>query len=236
MIQRFPRRASQLLACLLMAVAAGGPATAQQWLNPDDDSRANRSMFRQIEDWPDPNDYRSAAGAPGPRYWQQRADYVISTRLDTVNHRVSGSERITYHNNSPDDLPYLWIQLDQNVRSIEHSRTYKMSEALPEAMSPMARRFLAFRYDPFDGGYDITRVQVEDAEGGLIDAEYTIRGTVMKVKLSDPVRSGGTTAVEIDWSFAVSLMIVPSELDQVMADGPVPPSFRQMPWPMTNRS
>jgi hypothetical protein len=160
-------------------------------------------MFRQIEEWPDATDYRNAAGAPGPRYWQQRADYVIDTRFDTVNHRVSGSERMTYHNNSPDVLSYLWIQLDQNVRSIEHSRTYKMAEALPESMSPMARRFLASRFDPFDGGYDITRVQVEDADGRLVDAEYTIRSTLMKVQLVGAVRPGGTTVVEIDWSFTV---------------------------------
>ena len=201
--QSRPRYFVTGLATLFVAVVLSQPASSQHWLNPDDDNRTNRSTFRQIDEWPDPNEYRNAAGAPGPRYWQQRVDYVIETSLDTVDHVVSGSERMTYHNNSPDNLPYLWIQLDQNLRSIEHSRTFKIADALPESMSPMARRFLSYKYNPFDGGYTISRVQVEGADGRMVDADYHIRGTTMKVKLKSPVASGGTTAIEIDWSFPV---------------------------------
>ncbi|NNE47875.1 MAG: M1 family metallopeptidase [Rhodothermales bacterium] len=201
--QSRPRYFVTGLATLFVAVVLSQPASSQHWLNPDDDNRTNRSTFRQIDEWPDPNEYRNAAGAPGPRYWQQRVDYVIETSLDTVDHVVSGSERMTYHNNSPDNLPYLWIQLDQNLRSIEHSRTFKIADALPESMSPMARRFLSYKYNPFDGGYTISRVQVEGAGGRMVDADYHIRGTIMKVKLKSPVESGGSTAIEIDWSFPV---------------------------------
>ncbi len=202
------RPPNPLLTATVLLIAIAGwtllpSASAQQWLNPDDDSRTNRSFFRQIEEWPDPNEYRNAAGAPGPRYWQQRVDYVIKAALDTVAHAVTGSERMTYHNNSPEALPYLWVQLDQNVRSIEHSRTYRTAAALPESMSPMARRFLSSRFDPFDGGYDLSRVQVEDADGGLVDADYRIRGTLMKVHLVTPVGPGESAALEIDWSFRV---------------------------------
>jgi hypothetical protein len=65
---------------------------------------------------PTPNEYRSGSGSPGPRYWQQKADYVISAELnDVITQSITGSETITYHNNSPDVLRYLWLQLDQNI-------------------------------------------------------------------------------------------------------------------------
>src|SRR6185436_15635324 len=61
------------------------------------------------------NDYRSASGEPGPKYWQNRADYKISSTIDTTNHKVSGEMELTYTNNSPDALKFLWLQLDQNI-------------------------------------------------------------------------------------------------------------------------
>src|SRR6188768_4573690 len=63
---------------------------------------------------PTPNEYRTASGAPGARYWQQRADYEIDVTLDEKNLSVIGTETVTYHNNSPDALNYLWLQLDEN--------------------------------------------------------------------------------------------------------------------------
>ena len=175
---------------------------AQNWLHPDSAGRTNQSIFRALEDWPAPNDLRAGSGAPGARYWQQKVDYRIETSIDTVAHRISGSEHITYHNNSPDVLDYLWIQLDQNVRSLEHSRTYQIRRALPEEIDPRARRWLGV--DPFDGGYDITRVQVLGEDGRLADAPYRINSTLMKVALPNPVMSGETTELEIDWSFAIA--------------------------------
>ena len=71
--------------------------------------------FDSLDDLlPTPNEIRTASGRPGPEYWQQQADYVIEVTLDDQNQRIIGSEQITYHNNSNDSLPYLWIQLDQN--------------------------------------------------------------------------------------------------------------------------
>ena len=114
---------------------------AQHWIQQDDEARTNMSMFRALEDWPAPNEFRAGSGMPGARYWQQRADYVIETSLDTVNHRVSGTERITYHNNSPDrSVGILWIQLDQNVRSLEHSRTYASQWRSAGEAAPRCRR------------------------------------------------------------------------------------------------
>jgi hypothetical protein len=193
-IQRRPLFWLLALALVLQPAAV----EAQQWLH-DDGSKTNRSMFRPLDDWPDPTSLRNAAGMPGADYWQQKVDYVIEVALDTTNHVVIGSERITYHNNSPDVLTYLWVQLDQNVRSLEYSRSYQTQGALPEEVSPMFRRFVGV--GQFDGGYDITRVQLVDPAGRLADADYRINNTIMRVDLTEPLQPGGVQELEIDWSF-----------------------------------
>lgn len=192
---------SRIIGLFLAVVAASpAPTVGQHWLDADTESRTNRSIFRPLGDWPAPNDYRNAAGSPGTSYWQQQADYRIRATLDTTRHVVLGSERITYHNNSPDDLRYLWIQLDQNIRSIEHSRKNASRAALPEQLSPAARQFL----DPpvFDGGHHIARVQLV-RQGRLVDADHRINGTVMKVGLPEVLGPGQIAELEIDWSFRV---------------------------------
>ena len=191
---------ASLLAASLVAV----PASAQQWLNAGPEPKTNQSTFRPIDEWPDANEYRNAGGMPGPKYWQQQVDYQIKAALDTTTHTVTGSERITYHNNSPDQLDYLWFQLDQNIDDTTRSRALIAAPALPEKLSPMARRFLA--PEPFDGGHKITRVQVVTGTGRAArktDAPYTIVGTEMKVMLPAPLMGGQKTVLEIDWHFIV---------------------------------
>ncbi len=216
-MMRMLRTAATLVGATALMLVTAHSASAQHWIQQDDEARTNKSMFRALEDWPAPNQYRTGSGMPGAQYWQQRADYVIETSLDTVNHRVSGTERITYHNNSPDQLRYLWIQLDQNVRSLEHSRTYQARGALPEniaQMPEMVQRFLGA--DPFDGGHEISRVQLAArsadgaAAGGgaigsgiLTDADYRINNTIMRVNLPEPLEPGGVQELEIDWAFNV---------------------------------
>jgi hypothetical protein len=189
-----------LLAAALLLLATASGIGAQNWLH-DDGSKTNRSIFRPIAEWPDANEFRNAAGAPGYAYWQQKADYRIRASLDPETHVLTGSERITYHNNSPDRLGFLWLQLDQNVRSLEHSRSYQMQGALPEDMSEAFRRFVGA--EPFDGGHKIARVQVVDGEGRLVDAPYRINNTIMRVDLPEPLESGGVVEFEVDWSFLV---------------------------------
>jgi len=214
MTRRF-RAVATILTTAVFSLATAHTAAAQHWIQQDDEARTNKSMFRALEDWPAPNQFRAGSGYPGAQYWQQRADYVIETSLDTANHRVSGTERITYHNNSPDVLRFLWIQLDQNVRSLEHSRAYEARGALPEnigEMPPPVQQFLGAA--PFDGGYDISRVQLvarggADSGGGalgsgtLTDADYRINNTIMRVNLPEPLEPGGVQALEIDWAFNV---------------------------------
>jgi hypothetical protein len=176
-------------------------AWAQKWVSGNDSSRVNRSMFRPLEDAPTPNEFRSASGKPGYRYWQQRVDYDIKTSLDTVEHKVIGSERITYYNNSPDELNFLWIQLDQNLNSIQHSRTYASRPALPPKISERFRQFIDVTN--FDGGHQISRVQLVDAKGKLVDAKTYINGTVMRVNLLQPLKPKEKVQLEIDWSYRV---------------------------------
>ncbi|MGK7310672.1 MAG: M1 family metallopeptidase [Candidatus Longimicrobiales bacterium M2_2A_002] len=192
------RLSTTTLAALLLALLAA-PVAGQSWLH-DDGSETNRSMFRPIESWPDPNAYRNAAGVPGPAYWQQQVDYIIEAELDTEAHALTGSERITYHNNSPDALPFLWVQLDQNVRSLDESRSYEIQEAFPEQVSERMRVFLGL--DPFDGGYDLRRVQLVE-DGRLLDADYRINNTIMRVDLPEPLQPGESLQLEIDWSFRI---------------------------------
>jgi len=92
-----------------LVFVATAPLGAQQWLHPDTVGRTNQSMFRVLDQWPAPNETRAANGKPGPKYWQQRVDYVIRVGLDTTTHTVTGSERVTYRNNSPDALGYVWF-------------------------------------------------------------------------------------------------------------------------------
>ncbi len=174
---------------------------AQKWVSGNDSSRVNRSMFRPLEDAPTPNEFRSASGKPGYRYWQQRVDYDIRTSLDTIEHKVIGSERITYYNNSPDELNFLWIQLDQNLNSIQHSRTYASRPALPPKISERFRQFIDVTN--FDGGHQISRVQLVDAKGKLVDAKTYINGTVMRVNLLQPLKPKEKVQLEIDWSYRV---------------------------------
>src|SRR5690606_32538053 len=103
---------NRIFALILFFVAHGVWAQAPQW----------QGKFEQLEYLlPTPNEYRTGSGAPGPAYWQQQADYDITVELNDNNQSISGAETITYHNNSPDVLRYLWLQLDQNILSEENT-------------------------------------------------------------------------------------------------------------------
>ena len=199
-----PHRPLLALALAASTMALAAQASAQQWLNTEPNPKTNKSSFRAVEELPDPNDNRTASGGPGPKYWQQRVDYAIKASLDTAAQSISGSERVTYHNNSPDKLEYLWFQLDQNIDDPAVSRTIKDAPALPRQLSEQARRFLA--PEPFDGGHKITRVQLVTTRAGRVqktDADYVVNGTVMKVPLVTPLLSGQQAVIEIDWHFIV---------------------------------
>jgi hypothetical protein len=155
----------------------------------------NQNLFRQmIEELPTPNSFRLASGHPGPNYFQQQVDYNMDIVLDENSKSVSGQATITYHNNSPESLNYLWFQLDQNIRERDSFgskiETGKMSETMK--MSTLKRM-----NNDFDGGFKIE--WMKDANGN--DLQTIKNHTIMKVILPEALKSGETTTMTIKWHY-----------------------------------
>jgi len=158
----------------------------------------NNNPFRQLyTELPTPNVYRNAAGAPGHEYWQQQADYEMEIRLDDENQRIYGTSEIKYHNNSPDPLDYLWIQLDQNVRALD-SDTYKVGTS--NVRERMTLGSLSRLEPSFDGGFKIDYVQ--DGTGTAM--EYTIVKTMMRIELPTVLEPGQSTDLKLKWWYNVN--------------------------------
>lgn len=184
---------SKLLSILCFAIFSTG-AFAQQ----EEVSRTNNNVFRQLgTELPTPNAYRTASGAPGHDYWQQQVDYDMKLKLDDANQRIDGSETITYTNNSPDELRYLWVQLDQNVRAKDSD-----SHLIRENSWGSRESFSTVnKLEPwFDGGFKITKVV--DAMGN--DLDYTINKTMMRIDLPSPLRPGEKMIFSIDWWYNIN--------------------------------
>jgi len=146
-----------------------------------------------------PNMFRTASGAPGPAYYQQQADYKMNIELDDKNTKIYGTETITYHNNSPEDLEYLWVQLDQNQNAKDSKSKLVESQKMDPAYKPDAfsRRYLE---EGFSGGFNIEYVQ--DANGKPI--KYTINQTMMRIDLPAPLKSKGEISFSIKWWYNIN--------------------------------
>jgi hypothetical protein len=156
--------------------------------------------FRQLEEiLPTPTEARLASGAPGPGYWQNRADHRIEVTLDADAHRIIGSEWIDYHNHSPHELTYLWLQLDQNrFREDSPGRMTQTEDSLEEGRSFGWLRRLATERT-FDGGCNITLVT--DEAGA--DLPHTIVHTMMRIDLPAPLPPGGRFKFRVDWNHSI---------------------------------
>ncbi|MCK0161873.1 M1 family metallopeptidase [Allomuricauda sp. F6463D] len=159
----------------------------------------NQSKFKQLyEEFSTPNTYRSASGAPGPDYYQQQADYVMDIHLDDKNAKINGEETITYHNNSPDDLEFLWVQLDQNVRAKDSKSPLRDGNGVNIAYT--ADNFAqTYMNEPFDGGFNIE--SVKDANGRPLS--YTINQTMMRINIPQPLKSGDKISFSIKWWYNI---------------------------------
>src|SRR5688500_1789607 len=147
-------------------------------------SREWQRKFEQLDQLlPTPNEYRSGSGSPGPRYWQQKADYVITGELNDDNQSITGSETITYHNNSPDVLKYLWLQLDQNIFSKENTLASTNTGVMQDSA---AAKSFAEQVSDFKGGYNIK--SVKDASGKTLS--HFVNNTMMRIDLPQPLKSG----------------------------------------------
>ncbi|WP_422083890.1 M1 family metallopeptidase [Ulvibacterium sp.] len=177
----------------------GGTAIAQYNDENREPGHYNQNKFKQLyEEFATPNTYRSASGAPGPDYYQQQADYVMDIELDDKNARIYGEETITYTNNSPDDLEYLWLQLDQNVR-IKDTKSALRNEtriAQAERVESFVKKYVS---EPFDGGFNIEFVK--DVNGRPLS--YTINQTMMRIDIPRPLKSKEQISFSIKWNYNI---------------------------------
>ena len=160
----------------------------------------NTNKFRQLYDeFSSPNMFRTASGAPGPSYYQQRADYKINVELDDKNKRVYGDEVITYTNNSPETLSYLWLQLDQNVRKKDSPSLDINSDRIDLAYIPdtFDKDFLT---ESFDGGFNIEYVKSIDNK----PLDFIINQTMMRIDLPNPISKGQSISFKIKWWYNIN--------------------------------
>ena len=156
--------------------------------------------FRQLDEiLPTPTEARLASGAPGPAYWQQKVDYDIDVRLDSESHSLHAKERITYHNNSPHELRYLWVQLDQN-RHRRDSLGNLAAEA-PDLTQDQSVRFLRqqLAQQEWEGGVTIESVTLPNGD----PLEHSIIDTTMRVELPKPLAAGESFKFDIAWSYPI---------------------------------
>jgi hypothetical protein len=190
-----------LLAAVVLPVFASADAIRQT-------KNDHYDAFRQLGvDLPTPNMYRGSSGAPGPQYWQQRADYKIDVTLDEDNRRITASETISYTNHSPDTLRYIWLQLDQNrFRDDSAARTAE-SAANPGSTADIEQRDIISygtlaREQSFadnDHGHEI--LNVTDSRGRPM--RYTIVDTMMRIDLAAPLQPGQKNTFSVDWAFNI---------------------------------
>ncbi len=161
-------------------------------------SQTAPNKFQQLDYLlPTPNYYRTASGQPGQGYWQQKADYSISITLNEESQTITGSEKITYTNNSPDPLEYLWIQLDQNIRE-KNSDTYQTANTT--IREEMSIKELTKLEPTFNGGFNIENVKDNSGK----PYSFTIVKTMMRLNLAQPLTKGNTIDINIDWWYNIN--------------------------------
>jgi hypothetical protein len=183
-----------LLGCLFVFVAA---AIAQPYVGTGSN---HGNKFEQLGYLiPDPNEYRTASGAPGPRYWQQRCDYVIDVRLDEADLKLYGKETVTYYNNSPDVLTYLWLQLDENEHDPNSDNNRFDESRMSNEMSAQGLN----RLEPHKNltGFGDKVTAVVDVNG--VALKYTINQTMMRIELPTPMKPGARFSFKVEWNYAI---------------------------------
>lgn len=185
--------------CALLFTSAS--TYAQNEIKPErQPGHTNQNKFKQLYDeFATPNMFRTGSGAPGPAYYQQQADYKMDIEIDDVNARLYGDETITYTNNSPDELKYLWVQLDQNMRARDSKTPLINSSGIGPATSA-SRATRSYLKESFDGGFNIEHVK--DVNGK--DLPHTINRTMMRVELPKPMKTGDKFSFKIKWWYNIN--------------------------------
>ena len=184
-----------LLAATIVSLCIGQTAQAADGVG------SGAKKFAQLDQMlPTPNVYRTASGAPGNAYWQQQADYIIRATLDENERTIAGTEQVTYTNNSPDSLKYLWLQLDQNrFRRDSISQLSSTTSNVRDRLSFKELRS-AHGFEDADYGHNITRLV--DASGN--DLSHTIVDTMMRIDLPRPLAPGKKVVFELDWHYKIT--------------------------------
>ncbi len=160
----------------------------------------NQNKFKQLYDeFATPNMYRTGSGAPGAAYYQQQADYKMDIEIDDVNAKLYGNETITYTNNSPDELKYLWVQLDQNMRA-KDSKTPLISNDTHQEATYASSFTNTYLTEAFDGGFNIEHVK--DTKGKNLP--HTINRTMMRVELPTVLKTGEQFSFNIKWWYNIN--------------------------------
>ena len=181
----------------LSAILFASVAVAQNIQNNPGSNHGNK--FEQLGTiLPTPNEQRTASGAPGLRYWQQRADYDIKCELDENTQTLKGSETITYHNNSPDPLTYIWIQLDENQHNSLNNANYQSATKMPARATD--KQLENFALNSADNGFGFNILKITDAQGKSL--KYTINKTMMRIE-TPVLKSGDKFVFSIDWNYKI---------------------------------
>ena len=183
-----------VLGILILSGAAFGQSTKTK------QGHTNQNKFKQLKELlPTPNLQRTASGAPGIKYTQQKVDYTMGIILDDVNRRIYGDETITYHNNSDDTLAYLWVQLDQNMRAADSKTPDIQTSKIPNSISK-TKFNKSYMDAPFDGGFKIESVlNMNDS-----NLQYTVNRTMMRINLPQPLVSGAKFEFKIKWWYNIN--------------------------------
>jgi hypothetical protein len=184
---------------LFIALASMGLVRAQDIQNNPGSNHGNK--FEQLGTiLSTPNEQRTASGAPGVKYWQQRADYNIKCELDEKALKLTGSETITYYNNSPDPLDYIWLQLDENQHNNNDNANYQSSSVMPKAAGTLSLDRM--EKPGQDNGYGDKIASITDATGKSLP--FVINKTMMRIDLPSALKSGQQFVFNVKWSYKIS--------------------------------
>lgn len=169
--------------------------------------KGQESFFRKLDSLPTPNVYRAASGAPGHRYWQQKVDYRIQAELDDATQTLRGLETITYHNQSPDELRYLWLQVDQNIQRKDSLSSLRrgapeLAKAAGDQGTGLSFQSLRWTLPRERDGEGCRVLAVKDLSGKALP--FTVVGTMMRVDLPEPLRPGQSYRFSVQWDYVIA--------------------------------
>jgi hypothetical protein len=194
-MNRFKIACFTMLALFSLSVFAQETETEEE--RPGGHENVNK--FRQLYgEMSTPNQYRTGSGAPGSEYYQNTADYKMTIDLNDDLQTINGYEMITYTNNSPDDLEYLWVQLDQNVREPNSPAKEKNGSGISAVSQTGGFVGEYMAGTTFDGGFKVTEVSKDGKP-----LKHTINWTMMRVDMKEPLKAGDSYSFTVRWNYNI---------------------------------